>query len=520
LRKTNTDFTNFHQLNLKKLLHLCSKNLQLSLYKSLFKQTLIYGLATVFPRIISFILNPLFVYYLPDKSKMGEVSVIFAYLVFFNVVLSYGMETAFFRFYNNDENDKKSVISTATISLFWSSISFLFLSLLFRKTIANFSSINVTYITYTIWILALDALAIIPFSKLRAEKKPLQYAFIKIGNVSINLLLNLFFLAFLPKLAINNPNGFVNTIYFENFQIGYIFISNLIASLFTLLVLIPNYWSISRKFDLQLWKKMTQYGLPILLAGIAFAINEHFDKILLKWMHVTMADIGAYSACYKIGMFMVLYRTAYTLGIEPFFFSHASQENAQQTYATITKYFVIFGSFICLFVIVFIDLLKRPLVPNPDYWDAIKVVPLIVLANFFLGIYTNLSVWYKLIDKTKIGAYISIVGAVVTLLLNYLLIPLKGPFGGYYGSAIATIAAYGIMMVISYKMGQKNYPIPYDINKILSYLGLTIVFSAVAFYIPYIRENYYIKTGLLLSFLYFIYSNEKETLLRIIKRKN
>lgn len=490
----------------------------LSLYKNLFKQTLIYGLATVLPRIISFLLNPLFVIYLNDKSQMGEVSVIFSYLVFFNVILSYGMETAFFRFYNTEEN-KKNVISTATVTLFWSSLGFLFLSLLFRNTLSSWAGINVEYITYTIWILALDALGIIPFSKLRAEKKPVKYAVIKIGNVAVNLLLNVFFLAFLPKLANDNPTGFLSTIYIENFQIGYIFISNLIASLLTLMVLLPNYLTISWKFDAQLWKKMLKYSLPILVAGIAFAINEHFDKILLDWLHVSMSDIGAYAACYKIGMFMVLYRTAFTLGIEPFFFSHASNENAQQTYATITKYFVIFGSFICLGVIAFADLLKHILVPNPNYWDAMKVVPLIVLANFFLGIYTNLSVWYKLIDKTKIGAYISIVGAIVTLGLNFLLIPLKGPFGGYYGSAIATIAAYGSMMIISYKLGQKKYPIPYEINKIFSYLGLTIVFSAVSFYIPYVRENYPIKIMLLIVFLYYMYHNEKTTLLRIIKRK-
>ena len=486
----------------------------MSLYKNLFKQTLIYGLATVFPRIISFILNPLFVYYLPDKSKMGEVSVIFAYLVFFNVVLAYGMETSFFRFYNS-EDDKKNVISTSTVSLFWSTLGFLVLALLFRHTLSSWSDISVEYITYAIWILTLDALAIIPFSKLRAEKKPLKYASIKMANVLINLLLNVFFLAFLPKLAANNPNGFLSTIYFENFQIGYIFISNLVASFITLLVLIPNYTSISWNFDKVLWKKMMKYGLPILFAGIAFAINEHFDKILLDWMHVPLSEIGAYAACYKIGMFMVLFRTAYTLGIEPFFFSHASNENAQQTYATITKYFVIFGSFICLFVIVFADLLKRVLVPNPNYWDAMKVVPLIVLANFFLGIYTNLSVWYKLIDKTRIGAYISLVGAAITLILNWLLIPTMS----YYGSAIATIAAYGSMMIISYKWGQNHYPIPYDFNKIFSYLGLTILFSAISFYIPVLRENYFVKIGLLVVFLYFIYHSEKETLLRIIKRK-
>lgn len=446
---------------------------------------------------------------------MGEVSIIFSYLVFFNVVLSYGMETAFFRFYNSEDN-KKKVISTSTISLFWSSIGFLALGLLFRNTLANWSGIKVEYITYTIWILTLDALAIIPFSKLRAERKPIKYALIKMGNVSVNLLLTLFFLAFLPKLVSHNPDGIFSTIYFPNYQIGYIFISLLIASLMTLLVLIPNYTKIAWKFDAALWKKMMQYGLPILFAGIAFAINEHFDKILLDWMHVPLSDIGAYSACYKIGMFMVLFRTAYTLGIEPFFFSHASNENAQLTYATITKYFVIFGSFICLFVIVFIDLLKQPLVPDPRYWDAIQVVPLIVLANFFLGIYTNLSVWYKLIDRTKVGAYISLVGAGITLILNWLLIPSIS----YYGSAIATLAAYGSMMVISYKMGQKHYPIPYDFKRIFSYLGLTIVFSAISFYIPVLRENYPVKFILLAVFLYFIYYSEKETLLRILKRKS
>jgi len=486
----------------------------LSLYKNLFKQTLIYGSATVIPRLISFVLNPIYVLYLPDKSKMGEVSVIFAYLVFFNVVLSYGMETAFFRFYNSEDN-KKNVVSTSTISLFWSSLVFLVLGLLFRNNLASWSDIKVEYITYTIWILTLDALAIIPFSKLRAERNPIKYAAIKIGNVSISLLLTLFFLAILPELVANNPDGIFSMIYFRNYQISYIFISFIAASLSTFLVLIPNYTKIVWNFDKALWKKMMTYGLPILFAGIAFAINEHFDKILLDWMHVPMSEIGAYSACYKIGMFMVLFRTAYTLGIEPFFFSHASNENAQQTYATITKYFVIFGSFICLFVIVFADLLKQVLVPNDNYWDAMKVVPLIVLANFFLGIYSNLSVWYKLIDKTRIGAYISLIGASITLILNWLLIPSMS----YYGSAIATIAAYGSMMIISYKWGQNHYPIPYDFNRIFSYLGLTILFSAISFYIPYLRENYLLKIVLLTLFLYFIYYSEKETLLRIIKRK-
>lgn len=487
----------------------------MSLYKNLFKQTAIYGLATVLPRMFSFLLVPIYTDLLP-KAAYGKVSIIFSWMIFFNVLLAYGMETAFFRFYNKESN-KKSVVETSTVSIFWSTILFLFVSLLFRNSLANWSGIDTQYVTYTIWILVLDALVIIPFSNLRANQQPIYYSCIKIGNVVVNLMLNLFFLLLLPKIAQSNPTGFLSEFYFENYQIGYIFISNIIASFLTFLALSPNYFQIKWQFDFDLWKRMMRYGLPILVAGIAFAINEQFDKILLgKLLPSDIADseVGVYSACYKLGLFMVLFRTAYTLGIEPFFFSHADKENATQTYATVTKYFVIFGSFILLTVIVFADLFKYLMIRDASYWEAMKVVPLIILANFFLGIYTNLSVWYKLIDKTHIGAYISIIGAVITLVLNFLLIPKFS----YYGSAIATIAAYGSMMLISYFMGNKYYPIPYDMKKIGGYLGLSILFSTLSFY--FFRENYFVGIALLLAFLYFIYYNEKETLTRIIKRKS
>lgn len=487
----------------------------MGLYKNLFKQTAIYGLATVLPRMFSFLLVPLYTDLLP-KAEYGKVSVIFAYMIFFNVILAYGMETAFFRFYNN-EKDKKSVLETSMVSIFWTTILFLFAALLFRNTLAVWSGIDSQYISYTIWILALDALVIIPFSKLRAYQKPMVYAIIKIGNVLVNLILSVLFLLYFPKLTEVNPDGFVSSLYVENFQMGYIFLANIIASLLTFVAISPDYVYLKWKFDFQLWKKMMGYGMPIMVAGIAFAINEQFDKILLSKLlppNIAEAEVGVYSACYKLGLFMVLYRTAYTLGIEPFFFSHASDKNAPQTYAMVTKYFVIFGSFILLSVIVFADLFKLLMIRDSSYWVAMKVVPLIILANFFLGIYTNLSVWYKLIDKTYIGAYISIVGALITLALNYLLIPSMS----YMGSAIATIAAYGSMMLISYYLGNKYYPIPYDLKKIGAYLSLSIFFSVVSFY--GFRENYFVGIALLIVFLYFIYYNEKEILIKIIKRKN
>jgi len=465
--------------------------------------------------MFSFILVPLYTDLLP-KAAYGKVTIIFAWMIFFNVILAYGMETTFFRFYNN-ETDKKAVIETTTVSIFWSTLLFLFPALLLKNYLAELSGIDVQYIIYTIWILVLDALVIVPFSKLRAYQRPMIYAAIKIGNVVVNLSLNVFFLIYLPEIAQENPDSFLGSLYTENFEIGYIFVSNIIASLLTFIALSPNYFHVNWQFDFNLWKRMMRYGLPIMVAGIAFAINEQFDKILLGKLlpsNIAEAEVGVYSACYKLGLFMVLYRTAYTLGIEPFFFSHSKNENAPQTYATITKYFVIFGSFILLSVIVFADILKYLMIRDSSYWEAMKVVPLIILANFFLGIYTNLSVWYKLIDKTYIGAYISIVGAIVTLVLNFLLIPTMS----YYGSAIATIAAYGTMMGISYFLGNKYYPIPYDIKKITGYLGLSILFSIISFY--YFRENYFVGIPLLLAFMYFIYHNEKETLNKILKRKN
>lgn len=449
------------------------------------------------------------------KADYGETTILLAYMVFFNVILSYGMETAFFRFYNS-ENNKKDVIQTSTISVFWTSISFLFLTLFFKNTLSGWINVEVEFVTYAIWILVLDALVIIPFSKLRAEQRPIVYAVIKIVNVIINMVLNIFFLLYLPSIAQNHPDSFIASLYFENFQIGYIFLANLIASLATFIVLSPNYFKLKWQFNYQLWKKMMHYGFPVLIAGIAFAVNEHLDKIILEHLlpkDIGKAEVGAYAACYKLGLFMVLFATAFRLGIEPFFFSHAKNENAKETYAVITKFFVIIGSLILLAVIVFADILKMIMIQDQSYWEAMKVVPLIILANFFLGIYNNLSVWYKLTDKTKIGAYISIIGAILTLALNYLLIPKYS----YMGSAIGTIVAYGTMMLISYILGNKYYPIPYDMKKISAYLGISVLFSFIYFY--QFRENYFVGVPMLILFTYFIYYNEKEIINRILKRK-
>ena len=486
----------------------------MSALKSLFKQTFIYGLATVLPRMLSFLLVPLYTTdgVLSSVAEYGKVSVIFSYFVLFNVVLAYGMETAFFRFFNK-EDDKDSVIGTSAISLMVSSLGFFILALIVQDQIAALIQIDVKYINLVIWILLLDALVIIPFAWLRATAQPMRYAIIKILNVAINLGLNLFFLLWLSDLSYSN--GLCHRICVDNFEISYIFIANLIASAVTLILVLSFYTKFKYKFDTKLWKTMFRYAFPILIAGVAFSINETFDRILLDRLlppDIAETEIGMYSACYKIALFMTLFATAYRLGIEPFFFSHATAENPQKNYAKILEFFVAFGSVILLSVVVFSDILKPYIVRSEAYWEAMWVVPIILLANFCLGIYHNLSVWYKITDRTKFGAYISIVGAVITLAINILFIKTYS----YKASAIATLVAYAVMMLLSYYFGRKYYPIPYNLKKIGVYLMLSVGMSVLSFY--YFRGNYLIGISMLIVFLGIVVYSEKKELKHLLNR--
>ncbi|TFG76177.1 MAG: polysaccharide biosynthesis protein, partial [Flavobacteriales bacterium] len=388
--------------------------------KKLFKQTAIYGLATVLPRMLSFLLLPLYTGVLATAGY-GEISIIFAWFAIFNVLLAYGMETAFFRFYNGNF-DKENVVSTSLMSLLFTTILFFIVALAAKNSISEFSDIPMRYIRYAIYILALDALVIVPFAWLRANERPLRYAVIKILNMVVNLGLNVFFLLYFPNVMTDQTDSFFGWMYKPNYEISYIFISNLIASGFTLVLMLPLYLKNKYAFDLDLWKRMMRYAWPVLVAGIAFTINEVFDRILLENLlpeAVAKSEVGKYSACYKLALFMTLFATAFRMGIEPFFFSHAGSENPQKAYAQITNYFVVLGSVIMLAVVVFADFLKILFIKNPDYWEAMSVVPLIILASFFLGIYHKLSVWYKVTDKTRYGAFISMIGAIITIGINY-----------------------------------------------------------------------------------------------------
>ena len=486
----------------------------MSALKTLFKQTFIYGLATVLPRMLSFLL--VFIHtkkgVLKNVADYGEVSIIYSVFIVLNVVLAYGMETAFFRFYNKESN-KDKVIGTSAISLICSSVIFFVLAFLAKDHIANYFNLNPKYINLVIWILFLDALVIIPFAWLRANQKPMRYAILKIVNVAINLGLNVLFLQFLKDLASNN--SLFSSIYQTDFEVNYIFIANLIASAVTFILLLSFYTKIKYVFSKQLFKQMMTYAYPVLIAGIAFSINEAFDRFLLNDLlpqDIAKTEIGMYSACYKLALFMTLFATAFRLGIEPYFFSHAKSDNPQKNYAKILEFFVAIGAFILVCVVVFSDILKVIFIRNDELWEAMWIVPILLLANFCLGIYHNLSVWYKVTDKTKFGAYISIAGAVVTLILNYWLIPIIS----YKGSAIATLCAYAVMMSLSFYFGRKYYPIPYNFKKMITYLLISISFSMVYFY--QFRENYWIGISGIIVFLAIVYALEKNDIKAILKR--
>jgi O-antigen/teichoic acid export membrane protein len=486
----------------------------LSIFKKLFQQTFIYGLATVLPRALAIVLVPLYTSVL-DPSDFGVYATLMSYIILGNVLLSYGMETAFFRFINKEISQKKTVQSTALVSVTISSLSFFIVAYLFRDRLAQLIDFDITFVRYALLILLLDALVIIPFVWFRANEKPKKYAVIKIVNVCINLGCNLFFFLVLPRLIAGDTTSIFSSIYTEENKVVYVFISNVIASGVTLLLVAPLYFKIGFKFNTTIWKQMLKYAFPVLIAGIAFSINEAFDKILLKYLlpeNIADTEVGVYAACYKLGVFMTLFATAFRLGIEPFFFNHAKEANAKTTYATITKYFAICGSIILLFVIVYIDFFKALLIKNEAYWVALSIVPIILLANLCLGIYHNLSVWYKVTDRTKYGAYISVMGACITLGLNFMLIPKIS----YMGAAIATLAAYGAMMCVSYILGRKYYKVPYDVMRIGGYLFVAIIFAGISFYI--FDRNLWIGTALLLVFLLGVFFLERQEIQRIIKR--
>ena len=482
----------------------------MSTFKRFFKDTIIYGIAAVLPKAINVLLVKLHTSSLSPSEYSVNTS-FYIWAAYFNIILSYGMETAFFRFFNT-EKEKGKVISTAFISILSTSIFALVSLLFFKEPISKLLGFSSSlYFSLLVWISILDTLIIIPFAYLRVSGFSKKYTLFRLLNIGIYSLFNLFFLWYLP-LELKYTPAIFSDLYDASFKEGYIFIANLIATAVTFICVLPIIFSFQISFDKALLKKMLHYSWPILIAGIAYITNENLDKLLLEdWLGKDI--MGAYAGAYKIGVIMSLFIMAFRLGAEPFFFNQAHKKNAPTTYAIILKWFVIIAAIFVVFIVAYIDLIASLFLGNKEYYKALAIVPIILVANLFLGIYNNLSIWYKLIDKTKYGMYICVMGAGITIILLYILIP----WIGFMGAAWATAAAYGSMLIVSYLLGRKHYPIPYETTKIGSYLLVCMGLSAVSFL--YFKGDFLINTILLVLFMVLVYLLEHKELRKILKQQ-
>jgi len=483
----------------------------LSTLQRFFKDTIIYGIAAVLPRAINILLTRLHTEKL-ESDKFAENTWYFVFAAYFIAFLSFGMETAFFRFFSK-EKEKGKVVSTSFITLLASTLLFLSVLLIFNKDFAIILGFtNPTHLKILTFVTALDLLVVIPYAYLRVTNRPLKFTFYKVSNIIIYAIFNLFFLWFVPYAIKNNITlpEIITESYNTTPSVVYIFIANLIASLTTFLMLLPSMFKFGFEFDRKILQKMLAYGLPIMVGSLAYVTNENLDKLLLVDA-IGKDQMGIYAACYKLGVFMVLYVMAFRLGAEPFFFNHADKANAKETYAKILTWFTIIGAFFMLIVIVYINLFAGILLA-PEYFEALAIVPIILLANLFLGIYNNLSVWYKLTDKTKYGMYFSIFGAVLTITFNVIFIPKIG----YMASAWATLIAYSGMTFISYFYGKKYYKVPYNISKVFLYILISVGLSYISY--EFFKENYIVSTLFIIVFLVFIAINEKKELQTIFSK--
>ena len=492
--------------------------------KKLAGETIIYGLSTIVPRFLNYLLLTPFYTRIFTKGEYGIVTELYAYVAFILVILTYGMETTSFRFASSEKNQRK-VFSSAQFSVLISSLLFILLISLFNHPIASFLDYakQSMYISWMGIIVAADAFMAIPFARLRQENKAIRFTLIKISSVVVNIAFNLLFLVYMPWLAKNGSGSFLLQFYNPDLGVGYAFIANLIASGFTFILLLPDILRTGFGFNTELFSRMLKYAWPLLIIGIAGMINDVSDKFLLKFLIVVpdgvansgdyiMEQIGIYGANTKIAVLMTLFIQMFKFAAEPFFFAQQKESNANAVYASVMRYFVIFCLIIFLGVMLYLNLVKFFI--DEKFHEGLRVVPLILLSNMFLGVFYNLSVWYKVKDLTLYGAVIAVSGAGITLLLNILLVPEMG----YYGSAIARLACYTAMMIASFLWGRRFLKVPYNLFVLLKYFLVAILLFGIS------RWNtlsnpvvfYAVNTIILLAFLAFVWISERKNIRALI----
>jgi len=460
----------------------------MSLIKKLAGETALYGLSSIVGRLLNMmLLVPLHTRLLKSTSDYGAVTDLYATSAFLMVFFSYRMESAFFRF-GTPAEDRDKVYSTGIRSLLTSTAFISAILLFFAQPIADALHYpnHPEYVRWFALILAFDCLAELPFARLRLEQRPRRFVFVRLCNIAVNISMNLFWLVFCPWAA-DCGVDWVHTVWQPGQGVAYIFLSNLIASGITLLLLSPQFRAIRAGFDWVLWKKMLVYAAPLIIVGLAGIVDEMFSRAMLKYLlpgtpEENLSQVGIFGANYKLAALITLFTQAYRYAAEPFFFRHAQDKDALRTQAEVTKWFTIAGAAGMLGILLFLDLVKHFI--GAKYHAGLHVVPILLCANLLLGVYYNFSVWYRLKDRTGLGAWISIGGAVITIVFNLLLIP----YFGYYGAAWVTLACYAFMSWATWHTGQKHYPVPYDLGRMALYpivaLAMWLVSGQVAPLLP------------------------------------
>ena len=458
--------------------------------KSLAKETAIYGVSSIVGRFLNYLLVPVYTIALPASSGgYGVVTNIYAWVALMLVLLTCGMETGFFRFANKGQDDPMRVYSTTLLSVSIGSVVFVVLGLLFLEPIAGWLEYgeHPWYIGMMMIVVAMDAIQSIPFAYLRYKKRPIKFAALKLLFIFLNIALNLFYYVVL-----------------KGNDVGYAFLFNLVCTSVVMLCMIPELRGFTYVLDRELLKRMLRYSLPLVILGVAGILNQVADKIIFPFVYSDEAEatvqLGIYGAASKIAMIMAMFTQAFRFAYEPFVFGKSKEKDSREMYAQAMKFFIIFTLLAFLAVMFYLDILRH--IIGRDYWDGLRVVPIVMAAEIFMGIYFNLSFWYKLIDETRWGAYFSLTGCTILILMNIFLIPKYG----YIACAWAGFTGYGVAMLLSYFVGQKKYPIQYDLKAIGMYVLLAAVLYLAAEYVPidniYLRMAY--RTVLLILFIAYV----------------
>lgn len=472
--------------------------------KKLAKETAIYGVSSILGKFLNWLLVPLYTYLLDSSADYGVVTNLYSWTALLLVVLTYGMETGFFRFANKNREKSDEVYSTTLLSIGGTSLIFALFCIFFSQDIANALGYQQypEYVSMMGVVVAIDAFASIPFAYLRFINRPIKFATIKFLYVALNIIFNLFFLVACPWLEKHFPAS-ISWFYNPNYGVGYVFVSNIVATIIQTLALLPYIIHVKYKLDFTLLKSILRYSLPLLILGIAGIMNQTLDKILYPFLKPGIegaAELGIYGATSKIALVMLMFTQAFRYAYEPFIFSQHKDKNSISAYADAMKYFVIFSLLIFLGMMLYLDIFK--FIIQKDYWEGLNIVPIVLVSFIFQGIFFNLSLWYKLTDKTMYGAWFSILGTTIIVVGNILLVPKFG----YTGSAWSAFVCYFVIMLVSYYFGQKHMPIKYDLKTIGFYTLLTIALFVINIFIatPYPVVNYALKTALLSIFLFIL----------------